>query len=96
MKGGISMGSTVLSSAEATINLRLDAELKSEFLTIAEKESRPASEILRELMRNYIREARRQEYFQEAERESKIIAESEDEAEVMRWIENVSEYGELK
>jgi len=90
------MGSTVLSSAEATINLRLDAELKSEFLTIAEKESRPASEILRELMRNYIREARRQEYFQEAERESKIIAESEDEAEVMRWIENVSEYGELK
>lgn len=90
------MGGVAVSSGEATMNLRLDAELKSDFLALAEKESRPASEILRELMRQHIRESRYRQYCEEAERESKIVAESEDEAEVMRWIENVSALNDLE
>jgi antitoxin component of RelBE/YafQ-DinJ toxin-antitoxin module len=75
---------------ESTMNLRLDASLKAEFTAAAEAEQRPAAEVIRILMRNYIDDIRRRRFAAEARRQSQLIAGSEDEAEVMRWIEDVS------
>lgn len=75
---------------EATLNLRVDAKLKAEFVSIAEAEERPAAEVLRALMRSYVEEARRRRFAAEARRQSQLIAASKDEAAVMRWIQDVS------
>ena len=75
---------------EATLNLRVDAELKAEFVSVVEAEERPAAEVLRALMRSYVEEARRRRFAAEARRQSQLIAASRDEAEVMRWIQDVS------
>ena len=75
---------------ESTLNLRLDAALKREFVAEVEAEDRPAAEVLRALMRGYVEEARKRRFAAEARRQSKLIAASEDEAEVMRWIQDVS------
>lgn len=75
---------------EATLNLRIDAALKAEFTSVVEAEDRPAAEVLRNLMQNYVEEARRRRFAAEARRQSQMIAASKDEAEVMRWIQDVS------
>ena len=75
---------------EATLNLRVDAKLKAEFVSIAEAEERPAAEVLRALMRSYVEEARRRRFAAVARRQSQLIAASKDEAAVMRWIQDVS------
>jgi antitoxin component of RelBE/YafQ-DinJ toxin-antitoxin module len=75
---------------ETTLNLRIDAALKAEFVAQVEAEDRPVSEVLRALMRGYVEEARQRRFAAEARRQSQLIAASEDEAEVMRWIQHVS------
>jgi hypothetical protein len=75
---------------EATLNLRVDAELKAEFVSAVEAEERPAAEVLRALMRSYVEETRRRRFVTEARRQSQLVAASKDEAEVMRWIQDVS------
>jgi len=75
---------------ESTFNLRIDAELKAEFAAAVEAENRPAAEVLRSLMRDYVEEARRRRFVAEARRQSQLIASSNEEAEVMRWIQDVS------
>ena len=55
-----------------------------------EAENRPAAEVLRALMRGYVEQARKGRFAAEARRQSLLIAASEDEAEVMRWIQDVS------
>ena len=75
---------------EATLNLRVDPALKAEFASAVDAEGRPAAEVLRGLMRNYVEEARRRRFAAEARRQSQLIAASKDEAEVMRWIQDVS------
>jgi hypothetical protein len=72
------------------LNLRIDAALKQEFVAEVEAEDRPASEVLRALMRGYVEEARKRRFAAEAHCQSQLIAASEDEAEVMRWIQDVS------
>lgn len=48
---------------EAVFTLKLEQELRSAFMAEAVKEDRPASQIMRELMRRYIEESRqRREY----------------------------------
>ncbi len=84
------MPQLVAQSKESTLNLRIDATLKSEFTAAVEAEDRPAAEVLRMLMRRYIEEARRRRFAAEARRQSQLIAQSEDEGEVMRWIQDVS------
>jgi antitoxin component of RelBE/YafQ-DinJ toxin-antitoxin module len=84
------MAQTIERRGEATLNLRIDAALKSEFVAAVEAEDRPASEVLRMLMRRYVEEARRRRFTAEARRQSQLIADSEDETEVMRWIKDVS------
>ena len=75
---------------EATLNLRVDPALKAEFVSAVEAEDRPAAEVLRGLMRNFVEESRRRRFAAEARRQSQLIAASKDEAEVMRWIQDVS------
>jgi hypothetical protein len=41
-------------------------------------------------MRGYVEQARQRRFAAEARRQSQLIAASEDEAEVMRWIQDVS------
>jgi len=84
------MSQEAVSFRETTFNLRIDAELKSKFAAAVEAENRPAAEVLRSLMRNYVEEARRRRFVAEARRQSQLIASSEEEAEVMRWIQDVS------
>jgi len=75
---------------ETTMNLRIDAALKREFVAEVEAEDRAAAEVLRALMRRYVDEARQRRFSAEARRQSELIAASKDEAEVMRWIQDVS------
>jgi hypothetical protein len=75
---------------ETTFNLRIDAALKAEFAAAVETEKRAAAEVLRSMMRDYVEEARRRRFAAEARRQSAMIASSRDEAEVMRWIQDVS------
>ena len=76
--------------SESTLNLRIDAALKQDFVAVVEAEDRPAAEVLRALMRGYVAEARKRRFAAEARRQSQLIDASEDEAEVMRWIQDVS------
>ena len=77
-------------SKESTFNLRIDSALKAEFAAAVEADERPAAEVLRALMRDYVEQARKRRFAAEARRQSRLIAASEDEAEVMRWIQDVS------
>jgi len=77
-------------SRESTFNLRIDAGLKAEFAAAVEAEDRPAAEVLRALMRDYVEQARKRRFAAEARRQTKLVASSEEEAEVMRWIQDVS------
>lgn len=79
---------------ESTLNLRIDAALKQAFVAEVEAEDRPAAEVLRTLMRGYVEAARKRRFAAEARRQSQLIAASKDEAEVMRWIQDVSDPGE--
>ena len=79
-----------------SFNFRVDPELKAAFTAATAEEDRPAGQVLRDFMRGYV--ARRQErtFSAEARRQSLIVAQQEadpssDEAEVMRWIEDVSD-----
>jgi hypothetical protein len=72
------------------LNLRIDADLKQRFAAAAEAEDRPVSEVLRSLMLDYVEEAHKRRFAAEARRQSQLISASEDEAEVMRWIQDVS------
>jgi hypothetical protein len=84
------MTKTIERPRESTLNLRIDTALKTEFTAIVEAEDRPAAEVLRALMRDYVEQAKRRRFAAEARRQSQLIAASEDEAAVMRWIQDVS------
>jgi hypothetical protein len=85
------MSQTMTRARETTLNLRIDAALKEEFAAAVEAEDRPAAEVLRSMMRDYVEEARKRRFTADARRQSQLIASSEDEAEVMRWIQDVSD-----
>ena len=84
------MSQTIPRPRESTLNLRIDADLKQRFAAAAEAEDRPVSEVLRSLMLDYVEEAHKRRFAAEARRQSQLISASEDEAEVMRWIQDVS------
>jgi hypothetical protein len=88
------MPRTTREQKEITLNLRLDTSLKSEFMAATVAESRPAAEVLRRLIREYVGQARRQAFLAEAERQSRLVSSMPaarlEEAEVTKWVENVS------
>ncbi len=77
-------------SKDSVLNLRIDPELKTQFGLAARAENKPIAEALRDLMRSYVEAARQRAFVQEARRQSQSIAGSPDEAEIMRWMEDVS------
>ena len=75
-----------------TITFRIDRELKDEFSAIAEAQAKPIGEMLRELVREHIKQKKRREFEAEARRQSRLIAEAAkdpngDEAQVMRELD---------
>jgi hypothetical protein len=75
-----------------TITFRIDAALKNEFAETAEKEAKPVGELLRELVREHIKQRKRREFETEARRQSLLIAAAardptSDEAQVMRELD---------
>lgn len=78
-------------TAETSFTFRIDPGLKQEFLKITDKENKPGSQVLRDLMAAYIQRKKRKEFEAEAHRQSKLIASSPEEAEVMDWISDVTD-----
>jgi len=80
-----------------SFNFRVDPELKAAFTAAVAEEDKPAGQVLREFMRAYVARRRRaRASLAEARRQSRLLAEAacdpaSDEAEVMRWIEDVSD-----
>ena len=75
-----------------TITFRIDATLKDEFAEIAEKDAKPVGELLRELVRDHIKQQKRREFEAEARRQSLECAAAaadpdSDEAQVMRELD---------
>jgi predicted transcriptional regulator len=52
-------------SKEAVFTMKLEPELRAEFMAAAETAHRPASQILRELMRDFVRRQHEQEEYDE-------------------------------
>ncbi|HZD75528.1 MAG TPA: antitoxin MazE-like protein [Acidobacteriaceae bacterium] len=77
--------------AETSFTFRIDTRLKQEFLKVTEKENKPGSQVLRDLMAAYIQRKKRKEFEAEARRQSRLIASSPDEAAVMDWISDVAD-----
>jgi hypothetical protein len=75
-----------------TVTFRIEATLKDEFAEIAEAEHKPVGELLRELVREHIKQRRRREFEAEARRQCEILNAvaqdpNSDEAQVMRELE---------
>jgi hypothetical protein len=80
---------------EDSFNFRVDPKLKAAFQRATEAEDRPAAQVLRDFMRSYVQRHRQGNFAAEARRQSRLVAARaadplSDEAEVMRWIEDVS------
>lgn len=81
---------------EGSFNFRIDPVLKTAFQMAAEAEDKPAAQVLRDFMRAYVDRQRERAFANEARQQSRMLAEraaveGSDEAEVMRWIEAVSD-----
>ena len=77
---------------DARFNLRIDPALKAAFTAAAEAENKPAAQVVREFMREFVKRRERREFEAEAHRQSLIINEAardpnSDEAQVMRELE---------
>jgi len=83
---------------EESFNFRIDPKLKTDFQTATEAEDKPAAQVLRDFMRAYVERQRQRAFAADARRQSRLLAEraadpGSDEAEVMRWVEDVSDTG---
>jgi metal-responsive CopG/Arc/MetJ family transcriptional regulator len=76
------MPSTAIPRAVETMTIRLERKLKDEFVAAAKFENRPASEVLRDLMTEYVEHRERQQFVAEARRQSELVALSFDSKEV--------------
>lgn len=81
---------------EESFNFRVDPTLKAAFQRATEAADKPAAQVLRDFMRAYVERQRERAFAAEARRQSRVVAEhaadpGSDEAEVMRWIEDVSD-----
>ena len=79
---------------EESFNFRVDPALKAAFQSATEAEDKPAAQVLRDFMRAYVERHHQRAFAAEAQRQSGLIAAraadpNSDEAEVMRWIEDV-------
>jgi hypothetical protein len=66
---------TTQNPKETTFNLRVDQALKAAFAAAAEAEDKPAAQVLRDLMRAYVRQRERRDFEAAARRQSLAAAE---------------------
>ena len=71
-----------------TLNFRVESQLKTDFIAAAERERRPVAEVLRDLMRNYVRDRKRRAFVAEARRQSRLIAGLQEEKDVLEWADH--------
>ena len=71
-----------------TLNFRVESQLKTDFLAAAEAERRPVADVLRDLMRHYVRDRKRRAFVAEARRQSRLIAGSREEKDAMQWADH--------
>ena len=57
-----------------TFNFRVDPALKSDFQAAARAQHRPAAQVIRHFMRDYVQRQRRRDFLAEADRQSRAIA----------------------
>jgi hypothetical protein len=82
-----------------TVTFRLEATLKDEFAELAEADHKPVGELLRELVRQHVKQRKRLVFEAEARRQSLLIAAAaedpnSDEAQVMRELDaHLEEFG---
>jgi len=62
---------------EAVFTMKLDSELRAQFMSVAAEEDRPASQVVRELMRGYIEQRRQAREYQEFLRDKVEAARSD-------------------
>jgi hypothetical protein len=79
-----------------SFNFRVDPALKAAFTAATAAEDKPAGQVLRDFMRAYVARRRDRGFSAQAKQYSRDLAEraadpASDEAEVMRWIENVAD-----
>ena len=79
-----------------SFNFRVDSELKAAFTAAVAAEDRPAGQVLRDFMRTYVERRRKNALAAEAGQHFHLLAEraadaGSEEAEVMRWVEDVSD-----
>jgi hypothetical protein len=75
-----------------TFNFRVDPALKAEFQAAARAQHRPAGQVIRDFMRDYVQRQRHRDFLAEADRQSRAIAElaadpNSDEAQVLRELD---------
>jgi hypothetical protein len=80
---------------DESFNIRVDPKLNAESQSTTEAQKKPAAQVLRDFMRAYVERHRRRVFATKAQRQSRLIAvraadPSSDEAEVMRWMEDLS------
>lgn len=51
--------------SKAVFTMKLDEQLREEFMTVAKAEDRPASQVVRELMRGYIEKFKNKQTYEE-------------------------------
>lgn len=79
-----------------SFNFRVDPALKAAFTAAAAAEDKPAGQVLRDFMRVYVERGRDRALSAQARRHARILADraadpASDEAEVMRWMEEVAD-----
>lgn len=74
-----------------TLNFRVEPQLKAEFISAAEGERRPVAEVLRDLMRDYVRDRKRRAFVAEARRQSRLVAGSREEKDVIKWADRAAD-----
>ncbi len=77
--------------AGSTFTFRIDPELKREFMAVTEMENKEVSQVLRDLMAAYVERKKPKQFEMEARRQSKLIASSPEETEMMDWISDVTD-----
>ncbi|HKR28678.1 MAG TPA: antitoxin MazE-like protein [Acidobacteriaceae bacterium] len=74
-----------------SLNFRVEPQLKADFVAAAEKERKPVADVLRELMRGYVRDRKRKAFVVEARRQSRLIAGSREEKDAGDWADRAAD-----
>ena len=86
------MPRTSVHRKETSFNLRVDPALKAAFTAAAEAEDKPAAQVVRDLMRAYVKQREREAFREQARRDSLAAAQAakdpnSDEAQIMRELD---------